>query len=53
MYYLKHAQEGFIRYKTRERFMSDKAQTTSVLNGLKHDPSKEFIGEVILKIMHA
>ena len=50
MYYLKHEQERFIRYKTRERFMSDKAQTTSVLNGLKNDPSYEFIGEVILKI---
>ena len=27
-----------------------KARTTSVLNGLKKDPSYEFTGEVILKI---
>ena len=36
MYYLKHEQECFIRYKTRGdsgRFISDKARTASVLNG--------------------
>jgi hypothetical protein len=33
-----------------ERFISDKARTASVLNGLKNEPYKEFIGEVILKI---
>jgi hypothetical protein len=31
-----------------ECFISDKARTASVLNGLKNDPSDEFIGEVIL-----
>jgi hypothetical protein len=39
MYYLKH-----------ECLVSDKARTANVLNGLKNDPSKEFIGEVIIKI---
>ena len=43
MYYLKHEQ-------TPECFISDKARTASVLNGLKNDPSYEFIGEVILKL---
>jgi hypothetical protein len=33
-----------------ECFISDKARTVSVLNGLKNDPSEEFIGEVLLKI---
>jgi hypothetical protein len=33
-----------------ESFISDKARTASVLNGLKNDPSYEFIGEIILKI---
>ena len=53
MYYLKHEQECFIRYITRgaaERFISDKTRTASVLNGLKNDPSYEFIGEAIFKI---
>ena len=52
MHYLKHKQECFIRYKTRaqlECFISDKARTASVLNGLKNEPSDELIGEVILK----
>jgi hypothetical protein len=31
-------------------FISDKARTASVLNGLKNEPSDELIGEVILKI---
>jgi hypothetical protein len=51
-YYLKHEQ-CFIRYKngaTAECFISDKARIASVLNGLKNDPSYEFIREVILKI---
>jgi hypothetical protein len=38
MYYLKHEQEYFIRYKTRER------------KWLKNDPSDELISEVILKV---
>ena len=49
----KITQNNFIRYKheaTAECFVSDKARTASVLNGLKNDPSDEFIGEVILKI---
>ena len=33
-----------------ECFISDKARTASVLNGLKNDPFKELIGEVLLKI---
>jgi hypothetical protein len=33
-----------------ECFISDKARTASVLNGLKNDPSDEFIGEEIFKI---
>jgi hypothetical protein len=45
--YLKHGQECFIRYikheSTVECFISDKARTASVLNGLKNDPSYEFI----------
>jgi hypothetical protein len=44
-YYLKHEQEA-----TAACFISKKARTASVLNGLKNDPSYEFIGEVILKI---
>jgi hypothetical protein len=47
MYYLKHEQEC---KATAESFISDKARTTSVLNGLKNDPSYEFISDVILKI---
>jgi hypothetical protein len=39
-----------MRYKmTRaqlECFISDKARTASVLNGLRNDPSDEFIGKV-------
>jgi hypothetical protein len=31
-------------------FISDKARTAMVLNGLKNDPSDEYIGEVIFKI---
>jgi hypothetical protein len=54
MHYLKHEKEYFIYlYNTRaqlERFISDKARTARVLNGLKNDPYDEFIGEVILKI---
>ncbi len=42
--YLTHVQECTITIK------SDKARTASVLNGLKNDPSHEFIGEVIFKI---
>jgi hypothetical protein len=42
MYYLKHEQE-------LECFISDKARTASVLNGLKNNPSKEFIGEITLQ----
>ena len=40
-YYLKHEQECFFGYITRgkdERFISDKAQTASVLDGFKSDP---------------
>jgi hypothetical protein len=51
--YLKHEQKYFIRYKheaTVQCFISDKARTASVLNGLKSNPSDEFIGEVILEI---
>jgi hypothetical protein len=33
-----------------ERFISDKARTASVLNGLKNNLLHEFIGDVILKI---
>ena len=39
--------------KTRaqlECFISDKAWTANVLNGLKNDPSDELIDEVILKL---
>jgi hypothetical protein len=39
MYYLKHKQECFIKYKTWEHS----------LNGLKNYQSDEFIGKVILK----
>jgi hypothetical protein len=41
MYYLKNEQECFTRYKTRE---------CSSSNRHLHDPSDEFIGEVIFKI---
>jgi hypothetical protein len=54
LYYLKHEQEFFIKYKeheaTAECLISAKTPTASVLNGLKNDPSEEFIGEVTLKI---
>jgi hypothetical protein len=41
----------FMRYKTRDdSFISDKAPTARVLNGLKNEPSYEFSGEVIFKI---
>ena len=41
----------FVRYETRgDCLMYDKAQTTSVSNGLKNDPSYESIDEVILKV---
>ena len=33
-----------------DSFISDEAWTASVLNGLKNDPTYEFISEVILKI---
>jgi hypothetical protein len=33
-----------------ECFISDKARTASVFNRLKHGPSYEFTGEVIIKI---
>ena len=42
MHYLKHKQECFIRYKTRaqlECFISDKARTANVLDGLKNYPT--------------
>ena len=41
MYYLKHENECFIRYKTwgaAESFISDKARIASVLNSFKNDP---------------
>ena len=41
MYYLKHEDECFIRYKMRgaaERFIADKTRVASVLNSLKNDP---------------
>jgi hypothetical protein len=38
LYDLKHEQECF------------KARTARVVNGVKNDPSDEFIGEVILKL---
>jgi hypothetical protein len=55
MYYLKHEQERFIRFKTRERsssvlYLIKHWRTASVLNGLKKDPSDEFIGHVISKM---
>jgi hypothetical protein len=50
-YYLKQEQQCFVRYETRgDCLMYDKAQTTSVSNGLKNDPSYESIDEVILKV---
>jgi hypothetical protein len=43
-----------MRYKGRERGSSVlyliKHGLSSVLNGLENDPSKEFIGEVLLKL---
>jgi hypothetical protein len=33
-----------------KRLKQKPSTTTTVLNGLKNDPSDEFIGEVILKI---
>jgi hypothetical protein len=42
---IKHKATG-----TADSFISDKAWTASVLNGLKNDPTYEFISEVILKI---
>ena len=52
-YLLKHAQECFIRYKTRaqaERFISEYARLQdSALNGLETNHRCEFIGEVIFK----
>ena len=53
MYYLKHDQSALSDIKleaTAKSFMSDKAQTASVLNGLINVPFCEFISEVILKI---
>jgi hypothetical protein len=47
MYYLKHKKKYFIRYIWF--IISGKARTARVLNGLKNDPSDEYIGEVILK----
>ena len=41
------ALSGIEREATLECFTSDKARTASVLNGLKNDPSYEFIGEAI------
>ena len=41
MYYLKHEQKCFIRYKTRgaaESFTSDKGRIVSVLNSFKKNP---------------
>ena len=53
LYYLKHEQQCFIRYKTRDAvdvLYSDKARTASVLNGLKNERYYLFICEVIFKI---
>ena len=41
MYYLRHEQECFIRYKMRgaaKCFITDKARIASVLNSFKNDP---------------
>ena len=48
-YYLKHEKKHEKKHEA-ECSISDKARTASVLNGLKNDPSYEFISEVILKI---
>jgi hypothetical protein len=55
LYYLKHEHAGVLYqiWNTRaqlECFISDKARTANVWNGLKNAPSDEFIGDVILKL---
>ena len=55
MYYLKHEQERFIRSKTQERsssvlYLIKHGLRVFKLNGLKKDPSDEFISHVISKM---
>ena len=52
LYYLKHEQQCFVRYKDTKPsiFRSDKTRTANVLNCFKNNRSSKFIGEVIFKI---
>jgi hypothetical protein len=49
LYYLKHEQQCFIRYKDTWLIRSDKTRTANVLNCFKNDRASEFIDEVIFK----
>ena len=51
MYYLKHEQQCFIRYKDTKPsiFRSDKTHTANVPNCFKNDRSSKFTGKVIFK----